>query len=59
MFQPEHDDPRKPSFLQRTPASSEPLQAKNRVWHGDMIRLLVGVATTIVRNMLLYIKWHK
>jgi len=53
MLQPEHDDPRKSSFLQRTPASSEPLKAKNGVWHGDMISLLVGVATTIVRSMLL------
>jgi hypothetical protein len=59
MLQPEHDDPRKSSFLQRALASSELLQARNGVWHGDMISLLVGVATTIVRNMLLYIKWHK
>lgn len=56
MLQPEHDDPRKSSYLQRTAASSEPLQAKNGVWHGDMISQMVGVATTIVRNMLLYIK---
>jgi hypothetical protein len=56
MLHRERDDPRKSSFLQRTAASNEPLQAKNGVWHGDTINLLVGVATTIVRNMLLYIK---
>jgi len=56
-LQSAHDDHRKSSFLQRTPASTEPMQAKNGVWHRDMISLQVGVATTIVRNMLLYIKW--
>ena len=59
MLQPEHDDPRKSSYLQRTAASSEPPQAKNGVWHGDILSLLVGVATTIMRNVLLYIKLRR